>query len=191
MVDFDPQGAKTGEYDEWGGNFKMPGEGWHVFQIVHAERTETKDEGKPMLSVRASVILSDDEESMKASLFENFILEKKFFGKLSSFCTAVDPEMRSSGAMDGKSTGDGSGLDLDDQDSIDYHIFGQPFRARVYHKTEKKGRYKGKTSAKVGEFDGVRKEDAIKLRELYGDDLVPEVEEPSHGDSDAAADDVY
>lgn len=187
MTDFDPQGVNTGDYDEWGGGeFKPPAEGWHILQVVKAERTKSAA-GNPMIAVRAKVILSDDDESKGRSVFENFVLEPKFYGKLSSFCTAVDPEMQQAAKCGGVYEGDGSGLDVNQQASIDYHILGQPFRARVYHKRET---YQGekRIKAQIGKYDTIRTEDAERLLEEYGEGLVPEIDGESGGPS---ADDVY
>lgn len=187
MSGFDPQGVKTGTYDEWGGgDFKPPAEGWHVFQVVEAER-KMSSSNNPMIAVRAKAILSDDEESEGRSVFENFVIDPKFYGKLSSFCTAVDPEMQSAANCGGRYEGEGSGLDIDRQESLDYHILGQPFRGRVYHKREE---YKGekRIKAQIGKYETIRKEDADRLLNKYGENLVPELEAGSGG---AAPDDVY
>lgn len=185
-MEFNPQGSKTGDYDEWGsGDFTPPSEGWHILQVVECERTQSST-NREMIKLRAKVILSDDEASEGRSVFENFILEPEFFGKLSSLCMAVDPEMVQASACDGRFEGDDSGLDLDEQASLDYHILRQPFRARIYHKKEM---YKGEKTikAQVGKYETVRQEDAERLREKYGDNLVPELAESSS----SSADDVY
>ena len=162
-------------------------EGWHKFAITKA-RFATSSSGNRMLANRYSVIGKDDP--FEGRTLRDWIVYTKSrngFGKLASLCQAVDPEMVSA------SRDPENGFNHNAQDSVDYHLLGQVFAAKIEHEddvyTDRDGRRVEKVRERIVEFRALSDRELGTLEADYGGEPRPPLPDDANEDWPAKKDD--
>lgn len=153
---FDPN-AK--EYD--GEEYQLWHEGWHLVCVQSVEH-QTSQSGKPMLHVTYEHIDPFRENQLIGTKldYQFYMLDPsskaiRFYAKL---CRAVDPSI--------------GPHDLDDIDFQRDRLEGMPLSIRIVHeKTTWDG--KPRTRARARGHRQLTSREIARLKEAYGDDLVP------------------
>jgi hypothetical protein len=155
-------------------------EGWHKFAITKARLTRSSG-GNDMLANRYSVIGKDDPfEGRNLRDWIVYTKSRNGFGKLAALCQAVDPDMVSAG-RDPE-----NGFNHKAQASVDYHLLGQVFAARIEHEddsyNDRNGKRVGMKRERIVEFRVLSDRELATLEADYGGEPRPPLPDDAHSD---------
>jgi len=155
-------------------------EGWRRFCVTKARLGKSQG-GNDMLSNRYTVIGRDDDyEGRHLRDWIVYTRSRNGFGKLAAFCQAIDPGMVS------HSRDPENGFNHQDQDSIDYHVLGQVFQAKIEHEsdsyTDRSGKRVEKVRERIVEFRAISDQGLATLEADYGGEPRPPLPDDANED---------